>query len=141
MPQIMVPLSQEEFDRLRDRAQDELRHPRDTARLLLRESLALPPRAECDRDLSGRVQPKSAKWKRPSVFRPDPTPRLPETPVNASDERGNTKGAESPPEASPLWPLVLALGRIAERVERRKAEEHKMSDEGPTVGMTVQDAR
>ncbi|MDP9359170.1 MAG: hypothetical protein M3R02_28575 [Chloroflexota bacterium] len=28
------------------------------------------------------------------------------------------------PEASPLWGLVLVLGEIAERVERRRAEEH-----------------
>jgi len=44
MPQIMVPLSQDEFDRLRDRAKGELRHPRHTARLLLREALSPPPR-------------------------------------------------------------------------------------------------
>jgi hypothetical protein len=44
MPAIMVPLSQEESDRLRDRATDELRHPRDTARLLIRQALGLPPR-------------------------------------------------------------------------------------------------
>lgn len=46
MPQIMVPLSQEESDRLRDRALDELRHPRHTARLLLRQALGLPPREQ-----------------------------------------------------------------------------------------------
>ena len=46
MPQLMVPLSQEESDRLRDRALDELRHPRHTARLLLRQALGLPPREQ-----------------------------------------------------------------------------------------------
>ena len=44
MPTIMVPLDTEEFNQLRDRARDELRHPRQTARLLLREALKLPPR-------------------------------------------------------------------------------------------------
>ena len=44
MPSIMVPLSQEESDRLRDRAMDELRHPRDTARLLIRQALGLRTR-------------------------------------------------------------------------------------------------
>jgi hypothetical protein len=44
MPRLMVLLNDEEFDRLRDRALDELRHPRHTARLLLREALELPPR-------------------------------------------------------------------------------------------------
>ena len=42
MPRIVVPLTEEEFDRLRDRALNELRHPRHTARLLLREALELP---------------------------------------------------------------------------------------------------
>lgn len=44
MPSLMVPLSEEESDLLRDRAIDELRHPRDTARLLIRQALGLPPR-------------------------------------------------------------------------------------------------
>ena len=44
MPRLMLDLSRDEFDRLRDRAVDELRHPRDTARLILRTSLGLPPR-------------------------------------------------------------------------------------------------
>jgi hypothetical protein len=47
MPSIMVPLDTEEFNQLRDRARDELRHPRHTARLLLREALKLPPREPC----------------------------------------------------------------------------------------------
>ena len=57
MPRLVVQLSQEEFDRLRDRALFELRHPRHTARLLLREALKLParepeqpgPRDQCPR--------------------------------------------------------------------------------------------
>jgi hypothetical protein len=49
MPSLVVPLDDEEFGRLRERALDELRHPRHTARLLLREALALPPRAERNR--------------------------------------------------------------------------------------------
>jgi hypothetical protein len=44
MPRLVVQLSQEEFDRLRDRACFELRHPRHTARLLLRGALNLPER-------------------------------------------------------------------------------------------------
>jgi hypothetical protein len=31
---------------------------------------------------------------------------------------------EEPAERSPLWGLVLVLGEIAQRVERRQAEEH-----------------
>jgi len=42
MPRLVVQLSDEEFDRLRDRALEELRHPRHTARLLLRKALSLP---------------------------------------------------------------------------------------------------
>jgi hypothetical protein len=48
MPRLMVQLSQDEFDRLRDRAMDELRHPRHTARLLLRQALELPPREQSE---------------------------------------------------------------------------------------------
>ena len=44
MPRLVVQLSQEEFDRLLDRALFELRHPRHTARLLLRGALNLPER-------------------------------------------------------------------------------------------------
>jgi hypothetical protein len=44
MPRLMVELSREEFERLRDRALWELRHPRHTARLLIREALDLPTR-------------------------------------------------------------------------------------------------
>jgi hypothetical protein len=57
MPRLMMQLSQEEFDRLRDRALYELRHPRHTARLLLRDALALPPRTEQSRDV---IPPRSA---------------------------------------------------------------------------------
>lgn len=39
MPRLMVELSSDEFDRLRARARDELRHPRQTARLILRDGL------------------------------------------------------------------------------------------------------
>lgn len=46
MPRLMVQLSQEEFDRLYDRASYELRHPRHTARLLLRDALNMPQRDE-----------------------------------------------------------------------------------------------
>ena len=31
------------------------------------------------------------------------------------------QGSAQPPEASPLWPLVLLLGEIAARVEREQA--------------------
>ena len=48
MPRLVVPLSQEEFDRLRARALCELRHPRHTARLLLRDALDLPERESQD---------------------------------------------------------------------------------------------
>ena len=58
MPSLVVPLDDEEFGRLRARALDELRHPRHTARLLLREALALPPRAERDRNA---IPPHSAE--------------------------------------------------------------------------------
>jgi hypothetical protein len=44
MPRLVVSLSQEEFDRLRDRAVYDLRHPRDTARLLIRDALNGPSR-------------------------------------------------------------------------------------------------
>lgn len=43
-----------------------------------------------------------------------------------------TPSSEEPllsPEASPFWPIVLTLGEIAERVERRQTEEHA----GPVV--------
>jgi len=36
---------------------------------------------------------------------------------------------ETQPEASPLWGIVLILGEIAGRVERRLAEEHVGFDE------------
>jgi hypothetical protein len=44
MPRLMLDLSQDEFERLRDRAIEELRHPRDTARLMLRSELGLGDR-------------------------------------------------------------------------------------------------
>lgn len=61
MPRLVVDLSRDELERLYDRASTELRHPRNTARLLLRQALGLPeqrqrqdpsdpfPRAEGDR--------------------------------------------------------------------------------------------
>jgi hypothetical protein len=52
----MLQLSQDEFDRLRDRALAELRHPRHTARLLLRDALDLPAR-----DQPPCVEPKTAE--------------------------------------------------------------------------------
>jgi hypothetical protein len=48
---------------------------------------------------------------------------LPDAP-NVSAEAG-----EAPPEASPFWPLLLALAEIASRVDRRQAEEHAVSDD------------
>ncbi len=39
-------------------------------------------------------------------------------------ERPATRDPLSPAAASPLWDLVLILGEIAERVERRRAEDH-----------------
>jgi len=39
----MLNLGRDEFERLRDRALDEPRRPRDTARLIVRASLGLPP--------------------------------------------------------------------------------------------------
>ena len=56
MPRLVVPLTQEEFDRLRDRALRELRHPRHTARLLLRGALDLP---ELTHSHTGRSQPSA----------------------------------------------------------------------------------
>ena len=62
MPAIMVPLSQEESGRLRDRAQDELRHPRDTARLLLRQALGFPPRElRADAQASAPMSPCTSR--------------------------------------------------------------------------------
>jgi hypothetical protein len=60
MPRLMVQLNQEEFDRLRDRALNELRHPRHTARLLLREALELPAFEQHARR-EARTSPLSAR--------------------------------------------------------------------------------
>jgi len=57
MPRLVVQLSQEEFDRLRDRALFELRHPRHTARLLLRDALDLPERKSRDLGASAEREP------------------------------------------------------------------------------------
>jgi hypothetical protein len=42
MPRISIDLSKDEFARLSDRAFTELRHPRDEARMIVREGLGLP---------------------------------------------------------------------------------------------------
>ena len=42
MPRLVIELGRDEFDRLNIRAQHELRHPRATARLMLRRALGLP---------------------------------------------------------------------------------------------------
>jgi len=42
MPRLVIELGRDEFERLSIRAQHELRHPRATARLLLRRALGLP---------------------------------------------------------------------------------------------------
>lgn len=44
MPRLMVELSRDEFDQLRNRALEELRHPRDTARIIIREAVCTPSR-------------------------------------------------------------------------------------------------
>lgn len=46
MPRLMLELAPEELKRLRDRSVVELRHPRDTARLMLRQALSLPTPAD-----------------------------------------------------------------------------------------------
>lgn len=57
------------------------------------------------------------------MFRFEQSPhRLPSI-LTMGDERASHV-IESPAEASALWPLVAALAQIAERVERRRAEEH-----------------
>lgn len=37
-------------------------------------------------------------------------------------------GLATTPEASPFWPLLAALAQIAERTERRKAEEYATTE-------------
>lgn len=44
---------------------------------------------------------------------------MPPVPAEQTDE----PEALAAPELHPLWPVVLVLAEIAERVERRKAEE------------------
>jgi hypothetical protein len=41
----MLELSRDEFDQLRNRAAQELRHPRDTARIIIREAVSTPTRS------------------------------------------------------------------------------------------------
>jgi len=43
--------------------------------------------------------------------------------VDSATQPNETEASE-PAERSPLWGLVLVLGEIARRVERRQAEEH-----------------
>jgi hypothetical protein len=42
MPRISIDLNRDEFSRLSDRAFSELRHPRDEARIIVREGLGFP---------------------------------------------------------------------------------------------------
>jgi hypothetical protein len=42
MPRISIDFNRDEFSRLSDRAFSELRHPRDEARMLVRDGLGLP---------------------------------------------------------------------------------------------------
>ena len=44
-----------------------------------------------------------------------------------------TTNTTEPPEASPLWPIVVVLGEIAERVVRRRIEERKLQTADPSA--------
>jgi hypothetical protein len=69
VPRIFIDLNRDEFSRLSDRAFAELRHPRDEARLIVREGLGLlrtlpaPDRvpADADHEQAGRLEPQDAE--------------------------------------------------------------------------------
>jgi hypothetical protein len=53
-----------------------------------------------------------------SAMAPQPVPTQP-----------TSEAPEPPIEASPWWPLVLTLGEIALRIERRRSEEQASSND------------